>query len=57
MKPNDDQILPDEIEDFPKVRYLDNPGEVEGDNCYRATDPIWLVDTYEIEEIYDEKKP
>ena len=33
------------------VRYLYKPGEAEGDNKYRATDPIWSVDVYEIEEI------
>ena len=45
----------DEIkEDLPidsVVRYLYKPGEVEGDNRYRATDPIWSVDFYYIDEI------
>ena len=33
------------------VRYLYKPGEAEGDNRYRATDPIWSVDFYYIDEI------
>ena len=33
------------------VRYLYKPGEEQGDNRYRATDPIWSVDVYKIDEI------
>jgi hypothetical protein len=53
----EDEDLPDEIEDFPRVRYLYKPGEAEGDNRYRATDPIWSVDIYEIEEINEDEDP
>ena len=33
------------------VRYLYKPGEAHNDNRYRATDPIWSVDIYSIDEI------
>ena len=41
-------------EDIPidsRVRYLYKPGEAENDNRYRATDPIWSIDVYGIDEI------
>ena len=34
-----------------KVRY---PGELEGGECRRATDPIWSLDTYEISQVIGE---
>ena len=33
------------------VRYLYRPGEEQGDNRYRATDPIWSVDAYLIDDV------
>lgn len=40
-----------------KVRYLYAPGEAEGDNRTRATDPIWSIDTYEIKRIIKMNPP
>ena len=34
-----------------KVRYLYQPGELEGGECRRATDPIWSLDLYEIRQV------
>ena len=34
-----------------KVRYLYQPGELEGGERRRATDPIWSLDTYEISQV------
>ena len=34
-----------------KVRYLYQPGGLEGGECRRATDPIWSLDTYEISQV------
>lgn len=34
-----------------KVRYLLEPGELENDTRRRATDPIWSLDSYDIEDI------
>ena len=34
------------------VRYLYKPGEEQGDTRYRATDPIWSVDVFSIDEIH-----
>lgn len=37
------------------VRYLYYPGEVEGDQRRRATDPIWSLDVYRIDHIVESK--
>ena len=34
-----------------KVRYLYQPGELEGGERRRATDPIWSIETYDIKQI------
>ena len=34
-----------------KVRYLYQPGELEGGERRRATDPIWSLDLYEIRQV------
>lgn len=34
-----------------KVRYLLEPGEIEGDTRRRATDPIWSLQMYDIEDV------
>ena len=34
-----------------KVRYLYQPGELEGGERRRATDPIWSLDFYEISHV------
>ena len=34
-----------------KIRYLYQPGELEGGERRRATDPIWSLDTYEISQV------
>jgi hypothetical protein len=34
-----------------KVRYLLEPGEIEGDTRRRATDPIWSLEMYDIEDV------
>ena len=34
-----------------KVRYLFQPGELEGGERRRATDPIWSLDFYEISHV------
>ncbi len=40
------------------VRYLYAPGELEGGNVKRATDPIWSIHSYEIKEVMEiEKQP
>ena len=62
MKPVDaiklESVEQPEYEDVPEelpldslVRYLYKPGEEQQDNRYRATDPIWSVDAYYIDEI------
>ena len=43
-KSRPESLLPPGI----KVRYLYQPGELEGGERRRATDPIWSLDTYEI---------
>jgi hypothetical protein len=43
--------IPEELSLDSLVRYLYKPGEAEDDNRYRATDPIWSVDVYDIDEI------
>ena len=35
-----------------KVRYLYQPGELEGGERRRATDPIWFLDFYEIRQVF-----
>ena len=35
-----------------KVRYLYQPGELEGGERRRATDPIWSLDFYEIRQVF-----
>ena len=35
-----------------KVRYLCQPGELEGGKRRRATDPIWSLNTYEIRQVF-----
>ena len=35
-----------------KVRYLYQPGELEGGERRRATDPIWSLNTYEIRQVF-----
>jgi hypothetical protein len=46
-----DEDIPDDLFIDSVVRYLYKPGEEAGDNRYRATDPIWSVDAYVIDEI------
>ena len=53
-----DSVQQPEYEDTPEelpidslVRYLYKPGEEHSDNRYRATDAIWSVDVYAIDEI------
>ena len=49
---------------FANIRYLYQPGELEGGGRRRATDPIWFVDVHKIDdsitsllfEIYSTKK-
>ena len=36
-----------------KVRYLYQPGELEGGERRRATDPIWSLDFYEIRQVFN----
>ena len=40
-----------------KVRYLYAPGEVEGGDRRRATDPIWSTRIYEVESILQTNPP
>ena len=40
-----------------KVRYLYQPGELEGGERRRATDPIWSLDLYEIRQIMPHSQP
>ena len=49
-QPENDKV-PEELPLDSLVRYLYKPGEQHNDNRYRATDPIWSVDIYEIDEI------
>ena len=46
-KSRPESLLPPGI----KVRYLYQPGELEGGERRRATDPIWSLDTYEISQV------
>ena len=46
-KSRPESLLPPGI----KVRYLYQPGELEGGERRRATDPIWSLDTYEIRQV------
>ena len=39
-----------------KVRYLYQPGELEGGERRRATDPIWSLDFYEIRQVFKTNK-
>ena len=39
-----------------KVRYLYQPGELEGGERRRATDPIWSLNTYEIRQVFKTNK-
>ena len=39
-----------------KVRYLYQPGELEGGERRRATDPIWSLNTYEIRQVFKSNK-
>lgn len=48
----------EDVEDLPMeslIRYLYKPGEEQDDNRYRHTDPIWSVDTYDIDQIQSDK--
>ena len=47
----DDDTHEEELSFDSVFRYLYKAGEAEGDNRYRATDPIWSVDFYYIDEI------
>ena len=40
-----------------KLRYLYAPGEAENDTRKRATDPIWSINTYEIQKIIEMNPP
>ena len=40
-----------------KVRYLYQPGELEGGERRRATDPIWSLDLYEIRQVMPHSQP
>ena len=40
-----------------KVRYLYQPGELEGGERRRATDPIWSLNTYEISQVMPHSQP
>ena len=40
-----------------KVRYLYSPGEVEGGDRKRATDPIWSTRIYEVKSILETNPP
>ena len=40
-----------------KVRYLYQPGELEGGERRRATDPIWSLDLYEIRQVMPHSRP
>ena len=40
-----------------KVRYLYQPGELEGGERRRATDPIWSLDFYEIRQVMPHSQP
>ena len=40
-----------------KVRYLYQPGEFEGGERRRATDPIWSLDLYEIRQVMPHSQP
>jgi len=42
-----DYLLPPDV----KVRYLYQPGELEGGERRRATDPIWSLETYQISQV------
>ena len=47
-KSRPESLLPPGI----KVRYLYQPGELEGGELRRATDPIWSLNTYEIRQVF-----
>ena len=47
----DEKMLPTNV----NVRYLYQPGELEGGERRRATDPIWSLDTYQIGSIIERK--
>ena len=51
MKEANEQPLPSNV----NVRYLYQPGELEGGERRRATDPIWSLDVYQIASIIDRK--
>ena len=46
---NNEYLLPPGV----KVRYLYQPGELEGGERRRATDHIWSLDTYEIRQAFN----
>ena len=48
-KPRAESLLPRGV----KVRYLYQPGELEGGERRRATDPIWSLDFYEIRQVFN----
>ena len=48
-KSRPESLLPPSI----KVRYLYQPGELEGGERRRTTDPIWSLDTYEISQAFN----
>ena len=52
-KSRPESLLPPGI----KVRYLYQPGELEGGERRRATDPIWSLDLYEIRQVMPHSQP
>ena len=52
-KSRPESLLPPGI----NVRYLYQPGELEGGERRRATDPIWSLDFYEIRQVIPHSKP
>ena len=50
-KPIKNQIYQNLLPPGVKVRYLYQPGELEGGEQRRATDPIWSLDFYEISHV------
>ena len=54
---NNKKVKPDTTIFNKKVRYLYAPGEVEGGDRKRATDPIWSTRIYEVESILETNPP
>ena len=52
-KPKVEHLLPCGV----KVRYLYQPGELQGGERRRATDPIWSLNTYEISQVMPHSQP